>query len=108
LSAEKEADYEGCLNTGELMGEVPRAKEIEYAGYDLDGNHLRKRATGLEARILQHEIDHLNGILFVDRVENKETFTTHAELKKAISNDEAQTRITLAGMLGNLIANCFF
>jgi peptide deformylase len=82
LSEEKEADYEGCLNTGELMGEVPRALEIEYAGYDLDGNHLRKRATGLEARILQHEIDHLNGILFFDRVENKETFTTYAELQK--------------------------
>ena len=84
LSDEKETGYEGCLNTGELMGHVPRATEIEYSGFDLDGNPIKKRATGLEARILQHEIDHLNGILFFDRVEDKDSLTTYEEMQKRL------------------------
>lgn len=82
LSEVKESGYEGCLNSGDLMGEVPRATEIEYSGYDIEGNLIRKQASGLEARILQHEIDHLDGILFFDRVENPETLTTYDELQK--------------------------
>lgn len=81
LSKEKEFGYEGCLNGGGLIGEVPRATEIEYSGYDLEDNLITKKATGLEARILQHEIDHLEGILFFDRVENKETLMTYEEFQ---------------------------
>lgn len=77
-----ESDYEGCLNCGELMGQVPRFTEIEYSGFDLEGNFIKRHATGLEARILQHEIDHLNGILFIDRVKNEENFTTIDKLRK--------------------------
>lgn len=80
LSQEIQTGYEGCLNCGELMGEVPRAMEIEYSGFDIDGNHIIKKAFGLEARILQHEIDHLNGFLFIDHVEDKNSFTTRSEL----------------------------
>lgn len=82
LSQEMQIDYEGCLNCGELMGQVPRANEIEYSGFDVDGNRITKRATGLEARILQHEIDHLNGFLFFDRIEDKDSMTTMTELQK--------------------------
>ena len=84
LSETKESGYEGCLNTGELMGQVPRATEIEYSGYDIDGNLIKKRVTGLEARILQHEVDHLKGVLFFDRVEDKESLTTYEELQKRL------------------------
>ena len=84
LSETKESGHEGCLNCGDLMGEVSRATEIEYSGFDLEGNPISKQATGLEARILQHEVDHLNGILFFDRVENKDTFTTFDELQKRL------------------------
>ncbi|HBI21276.1 MAG TPA: peptide deformylase [Legionella sp.] len=84
LSEEVESGYEGCLNTGELMAHVPRATEIEYTGFDLDGNAITKRATGFEARIVQHEIDHLNGILFFDRVVDTETITTRTELLKRL------------------------
>ncbi|HAT7823828.1 TPA: peptide deformylase [Legionella pneumophila] len=76
LSQEIQTGYEGCLNCGELMGEVPRAMEIEYSGFDIDGNRITKKASGLEARILQHEIDHLDGFLFLDRVEDQESLTT--------------------------------
>jgi peptide deformylase len=84
LSETIESGHEGCLNCGDLMGQVPRATEIEYSGFDIEGNPITKHATGLEARILQHEIDHLDGILFFDRVEDKETFTTIAELQKGL------------------------
>lgn len=82
LSEKKESGYEGCLNCADLMGQVPRATEIEYSGYDMDGNFINKHATGLEARILQHEIDHLNGFLFFDRVEDTDSFTTYDELNQ--------------------------
>ncbi len=80
----RESSYEGCLNSGELMGQVPRATEIEYTGFDLEGNAICKRATGFEARIIQHEIDHLNGILFFDHVEDKETLTTYTEMQQRL------------------------
>ncbi|HCJ1069252.1 TPA: peptide deformylase [Legionella pneumophila] len=76
LSQEIQTGYEGCLNCGELMGEVPRAMDIEYSGFDIDGNRITKKASGLEARILQHEIDHLDGFLFLDRVEDQDSLTT--------------------------------
>ncbi|HAT9314947.1 TPA: peptide deformylase [Legionella pneumophila subsp. pneumophila] len=76
LSEEIQTDYEGCLNCGELMGQVPRAMEIEYSGFDLKGNLITKRATGLEARILQHEVDHLDGFLFLDRIKDQDSITT--------------------------------
>lgn len=76
LSNEIQTGHEGCLNCGEIMGEVPRAMEIEYSGFDVDGNRITKKASGLEARILQHEIDHLDGFLFLDRVEDQDSLTT--------------------------------
>ncbi|HBI5657128.1 TPA: peptide deformylase [Legionella pneumophila] len=86
LSEEIQTGYEGCLNCGELRGEVPRAMEIEYSGYDLQGSFFSKRANGLEARIVQHEIDHLNGVLFFDHVKDKNTLTTASELQNRSSS----------------------
>lgn len=81
LSDDIQIGYEGCLNFGDLRGQVPRALEIEYSGFDLEGKQITKRVTGLEAGILQHEIDHLNGVLFVDRVEDKETLISVSALQ---------------------------
>ena len=86
LSEEIQIGYEGCLNCGDLRGEVPRAMEIEYSGYDLHGTFFSKRASGLEARIVQHEIDHLNGILFFDQVKDKRTLITASELQSRSSS----------------------
>lgn len=69
----QQLDDEGCLNCGTLRGTVPRAMTIEYSGFDLEGNNITKQASGLEARILQHEVDHLNGVLFFDRVMDKDS-----------------------------------
>lgn len=84
LSEEIQIGYEGCLNCGEIMGQVPRAMEIEYFGYDIEGNFITKKAYGLETRILQHEIDHLDGYLFLDRIQDKETLTTKSELQNKV------------------------
>lgn len=84
LSAELQTGYEGCLNCGEIMGQVPRAMAIEYCGFDADGHFVSKKAQALEARILQHEIDHLNGYLFLDRIEDKHTLTTKSALHHKI------------------------
>jgi len=81
LSDEIQTGYEGCLNCGNLRGEVPRAMEIEYSGYDIDGNKFSKKASGLEARIIQHEVDHLRGFLFFDRIADKSSLTTLSELE---------------------------
>jgi peptide deformylase len=59
---------EGCLSVPDWVGVVPRAKSVHLQYQDLHGTMHALEATGFEARVIQHEIDHLNGILFVDRV----------------------------------------
>ena len=58
---------EGCLSVPGVQGEVWRAETVEVRGMDEQGNPLRIRAAGILSRALQHEIDHLDGILFIDR-----------------------------------------
>ena len=59
---------EGCLSIPGKFDEVRRASEVTVSATDTHGKAFRVRATGLLARVLQHEIDHLNGILFVDKL----------------------------------------
>ena len=59
---------EGCLSVPGVQGEVCRAETVEVRGMDEQGNPLRIRAVGILSRALQHEIDHLDGILFIDRL----------------------------------------
>ncbi len=64
---------EGCLSIPGWVGEVPRADAVTVKAMDLDNRSIRLKARGIVARVLQHEIDHLDGILFIDRVEDKST-----------------------------------
>ncbi|MFA6147566.1 MAG: peptide deformylase [bacterium] len=59
---------EGCLSVPGVQGEVCRAEIVEVSGLDAQGNPFRIRAGGILSRALQHEIDHLDGILFIDRL----------------------------------------
>ena len=59
---------EGCLSVPGIQGEVVRAETVEVRGMDEQGKPLRIRADGILSRALQHEIDHLDGILFIDRL----------------------------------------
>jgi peptide deformylase len=67
-----EEQEEGCLSMPEYVGEVTRATRVLVKAQDRRGKQIRLKAEGLMARVLQHEIDHLNGALFVDRVESLE------------------------------------
>ena len=61
-------DEEGCLSLPGIYGNVVRSKTIRVNAYDLAGNEVDQEFTGFEARIIQHETDHLNGMLFIDRL----------------------------------------
>lgn len=84
LSDEIVEGWEGCLSVPGLRGLVPRYKKIKYSGYDPEGNVISKIAEGFHARIIQHECDHLNGILFPERIKNLRHFGYEDELKKVI------------------------
>ena len=62
------AAEEGCLSIPEIFGDVSRPERVVIEATDRDGNRYRKEATGLKARAIQHEIDHLDGILFLDHL----------------------------------------
>jgi peptide deformylase len=68
-------DWEGCLSIPDVRGRVPRAKEITVRAYDRNGDRVELRAHDFPARVIQHETDHLDGILFFDRMRSFETLT---------------------------------
>ncbi len=67
---ELEEDYEGCLSVADLYGKIPRYKKIRLRALDENGRQVRVKAEGFLARVLQHEIDHLKGMLFVDHIKD--------------------------------------
>lgn len=76
LSGETLTSWEGCLSIPDLRGALPRALEVEVSYLDRDGRRVTEEIRGLSAVTFQHEQDHLDGILFVDRVEDTRTLTT--------------------------------
>lgn len=76
---------EGCLSIPYLHGEVTRAREIVVKALDLQGRPVRRRATDLEARVIQHELDHLDGILFIDRADPE---TLHWSVPETLAQRE--------------------
>ena len=71
------SDYEGCLSVNKVYGMVPRHTKIRVKALDLEGNEVRFKAEGFLARVIQHEIDHTNGIVFIDHIrDNTNAFYT--------------------------------
>jgi peptide deformylase len=68
-------DWEGCLSIPDIRGRVPRARQISVQAYDRSGKRIELRASGFTARVIQHETDHLDGILFFDRMKSFESLT---------------------------------
>lgn len=66
-----EEDYEGCLSVKDIYGKVPRYTKIRVKALDIDGKPIRLKAEGFLARVIQHEVDHTNGIVFVDHIREK-------------------------------------
>jgi peptide deformylase len=65
------ADYEGCLSIKSVYGKVPRHTKIRLKALDEDGNEIRLKAEGFLARVIQHEIDHTNGVVFIDHIKEQ-------------------------------------
>lgn len=65
------SDYEGCLSVNNVYGLVPRHSKIRVKALDIEGNEVRFKAEGFLARVIQHEVDHTNGIVFIDHIQDE-------------------------------------
>ena len=83
-------NWEGCLSIPEMRAVVPRALRIRYRGVDCDGNVVEGEATRFHARVMQHENDHLDGILYPMRVTDFRYFGFNAELDRAAEEQRRQ------------------
>lgn len=90
LSGELELGWEGCLSIPGLKGEVPRYRKILYRGYDLNGEKVLRQAEGFHARVIQHEVDHLDGILYPERMTDIRRFGYGEELLRAAADIPAR------------------
>ena len=82
LGGETDTGTEGCLSFPEITGEIERAKFITVRAQNLDGEPIEIEATGFLARAIQHEVDHLNGILFIDRMSSAAKTSLSSKLKR--------------------------
>jgi peptide deformylase len=87
LSDEMEEAWEGCLSVPGLRGVVPRYRRLRYRGFDASGVAIDRIAEGFHARVVQHECDHLDGILYPMRVRD---FTRFGFIEALFPNQEIQ------------------
>jgi peptide deformylase len=80
LSDEMEEGWEGCLSVPGMRGLVPRYKHLRYRGFDANGNPIDRSVSGFHARVVQHECDHLAGILYPMRIRDMRSFGFTEEL----------------------------
>ncbi len=92
--------YEGCLSIPGWTGEVPRADRITVKATGLDNRPLKIKHEGWVARVLQHEIDHLDGVLFLDRVEDRTTIQEVPESEEIEGLAEGPVETVAAGRSG--------
>ena len=83
LGAESQLGWEGCLSVPGLRGQVQRAQRLQVAWRDIAGGHRTQKVEGFHARVVQHECDHLDGLLFVDRLQDSRAFGFTDELQAA-------------------------
>jgi peptide deformylase len=80
LDNEMEDGWEGCLSVPGMRGLVPRYKRVHYRGFDENGKLIERDADGFHARVVQHECDHLDGILYPQRIQDMTQFGFREEL----------------------------
>lgn len=94
-------DYEGCLSIRDVYGRVPRYSRVRVKAINEDGKEFRVTAEGFLARVFQHEIDHTNGIVFIDHIEDVEdaffTLTSDGKLEPKDYDKEIRDNIDLWG-----------
>ena len=80
--------WEACLSVPGLAGQVPRHTAIRYSGFGLDGRQIDREAHGFHARVVQHECDHLDGMLYPQRMTDLSTLVFTSEMKHLVENGE--------------------
>ena len=87
-AAGREEGWEGCLSIPDIRGKVPRLTDITVRALDRDGRDVELRLKGFPARVAQHETDHLDGVLFFDRMSSMESLTFLDEYSRFHSKDD--------------------
>ena len=82
IGRELAEDWEGCLSIPDIRGRVPRAKQISVRAYDRHGKRVEMKVANFTARVIQHETDHLDGVLFFDRMKSFESLTFLEEFSR--------------------------
>jgi len=82
IGDERAYGWEGCLSVPGLRGVVPRYLGVRYRGLDLDGNQIEREVAGFHARVVQHECDHLDGILYPQRMTDHRLLVFNEELQR--------------------------
>ena len=88
LSDDTDIQYEGCMSVPTIRGKVERYKNIELTYYNENGEKITKNLDGFFARLIQHECDHLNGIIFLEKVKGPNGFATAENIKKYSLKEE--------------------
>jgi peptide deformylase len=92
VGSQKAVGLEGCLSFPEITGDIERAEQVRVRAQTLEGSEVELEATGLLARALQHEVDHLNGILFIDRMSSAAKTALSSRLKRMQKETERELR----------------
>jgi peptide deformylase len=82
VGSEQDEDWEGCLSVPDLRGRVPRFTRVRVDAYGRDGRPLRFTAEGFHARVVQHECDHLDGKVYLDRMRSMDSLSFLAEFQR--------------------------
>ena len=90
LGDETQYGWEGCLSVPGMRGLVPRGEHLRYRGYDLDGTRIERTVDGFHARVVQHECDHLDGILYPMRIEDMRFFGFEDQLQSIATSCPAE------------------
>ena len=88
MGEEMALGWEGCLSVPDLMGQVPRHKSIRYRALSLKGEMIEREAQGFHARVVQHECDHLDGVLYPQRMTDLSRLVFTSELRHRAMDDE--------------------
>jgi peptide deformylase len=87
IDGEIAEDWEGCLSIPDIRGLVPRPREVKVQAYDRRGERIELRARDFPARVIQHETDHLDGVLFFDRMRSLDSLTFLTEYARYWAKD---------------------
>lgn len=85
-----EGGWEGCLSVPGLRGWVERPRHIRYAGYDTEGRRIVRVAKGFHARVVQHECDHLDGVLYPQRMKDLKKLLFESEIQHWLEKSEVE------------------